>query len=197
MTDDVKAAPADTTQPVVGHMTQAHASQPPVASETPQEQAYIALLQQQQEEQMRHIRELEARLQRQQQMNQQLQVGGDEEGGEPKFQLPTEVFAQIQALTGIVKGDPPGAEQYSGSGGNYEGLSHSDSYEGDNRSGDYGHQYSQQQEAYPHGGKYGDQPGADQSFRQGYDQRQHENSYMASQQVSRFLHFLSFRDYLV
>ncbi len=217
LADDVKAVPADTTQPVVGHVTQHHATQEPVAVETPQEQAYIELLQQQQEEQMRHIRELEARLQRQQQMNQQLQQGqqppvteseGQEQAGEPKFQLPTEVFAQIQALTGMVNqpgSNPPGgfdSEQYSGGGGSYEGSDypgqyvesnppddykgshHHDTYEGNNPPDGYGQQYDQQHEMYPPG-KYGEQPMTDQnyqqSFRPGYDERQQD--YMPSQQV--------------
>ena len=185
----MKAVPADTTQ---GHVIH-HATQQPVASETPQEQAYIHLLQQQQEEQMRHIQELEARLQRQQQMNQHLQhgqpaaeTGGEEPQGEPKFQLPTEVFAQIQALASMVNQpgkNPPGSyesEQYSGGGGNYDESSHPGNYGGGHPPDDYGHHYDQD---YGHA-SYGQQPMGDQdyqhSFASGYDE-----NYMASQQVSQ------------
>jgi hypothetical protein len=192
--DDVKAVPADTTQPVVGHMTQHHASQQPVAVETPQEQAYITLLQQQQEEQMRHIRELETRLQRQQQMNQQLQHGqqpqteGQEQGGEPpQFQLPTEVFAQIQALTGMVNqpgANPPGSydsEQYPGGGGNYEGSN----YEASNPPDQYGQGYDQQQVEYPPGGQQMTDQNYQQAFRPGYDERPQE--FIAPQQVRQLI----------
>ena len=186
MDEDVKAVPADTTQPVVGHMAQHHATQQPVAAETPQEQAYIALLQRQQEEQMQHIRELEARLQRQQQMNQQLQgqpppgaeTGGEEQSGEPKFQLPTEVFAQIQALASMVNqpgGNPPesyDSEQYSGGGGNYDG-----DYAEGNPPDEYGQQYDQHQEYPP--GKYEEQPMGDQNYQQ---------SYMSGYEVSLSFH---------
>lgn len=142
LSQDVKAVPADTTQPVVGNLAQHLASQQAVATETPQEQAYIALLQQQQEEQMRHIRELETRLQRQHQMSQQ------EQEGESQFQLPNEVFAQIQALTGMVNqpgtASPGGygSEQYPGGGENYQA--------------EYGQQYGQE--------KY--QQMADQNYQQ-------------------------------
>ena len=192
----MKAVAADTTQPIVDQVTQHHApQQQPAATETPQEQAYIALLQQQQEEQMRHIRELEARLQRQQQMNQQLQqghppqTGGQEQSSESTFQLPTEVFAQIQALTGMVNqpgNNPPGSyatEQYSGGGENYEGNNHPGGYEGGNPP-DYRQQYDQEQEVYPPE-SYGEQPMADPNYQQPlYGEGQHDNSYMASQQVN-------------
>ena len=171
LADDVKAVAADTTQPIVEQMAQHHDSQQATSAETPQEQAYIALLQQQQEEQMRHIRELEARLQRQQRMNQQLQEGqppqteGQEQSGESTFQLPTEVFAQIQALTGIVNqpgNNPPenyATGQYPGGGDNYE--------------------YDQGQEVYPPE-NYGEQ----QYQQQLYGEGQRDNSYIASQQVN-------------
>ncbi|CAB4011716.1 splicing factor, arginine serine-rich 15-like [Paramuricea clavata] len=201
LADDVKAVPADTTQPVVGHMTQHHATQQPVAVETPQEQAYITLLQQQQEEQMRHIRELEARLQRQQQMNQQLQHGqqpqteGQEQGGEPpQFQLPTEVFAQIQALTGMVNqpgGNPPGSydsEQYPGDGGNYEGSN----YEASNPPDQYGQGYDQQQGEYPPGGQQMTDQNYQQAFRPGYDERPQE--FIAPQQHQGFVDDFDYGD---
>lgn len=100
--------------------TTQHASGEVAAGEIPQEQMYIAMLQKQQEEQVRRIREMEERLQQQQ----QTKLGNQPEPleSEPKFQLPTEVFQQIQALTGMVNqqgSDPPGhyqTQQYTGEG---------------------------------------------------------------------------------
>ena len=202
---DVKAVPADTTQPVVGHMTQHHASQESVAMETPQEQAYIALLQQQQDEQMRHIRELEARLQRQQKMSQQIQqpphahqLQGQDQGGETKFQLPTEVFAQIQALTGMVNqpgSNPPDSyenEQYSSGAENYERSTNRGTYEGNNPPDQYAEErYDAQHDAYPPGGYGGGSQqitdaSYQQSFRPGFNE-QGNNNYIGQQQVVQLI----------
>lgn len=89
----------------------------PAAVDNPNDKSYITLLQRQQENQMKHIQELEQRLKQQQNVNQKLQHGHGTaipqsepmpQGNEPRFQLPTEVFAQIQALTGMVKPTNPG-----------------------------------------------------------------------------------------
>ena len=109
---DVKAVPADTTQPVIGHVAQRPTAER-AASVTGNvhEKSYITLLQRQQQSQMKQIQELEERLKQQQRVNQELQQGQTasvtqpeptDQGSKPRFQLPSEVFAQIQALTGMV-----------------------------------------------------------------------------------------------
>ncbi|XP_028410250.1 splicing factor, arginine/serine-rich 15-like [Dendronephthya gigantea] len=214
LNEDVKAVPADTTQPVVDHMTQHHASEESVAMETPQEQAYIALLQQQQDEQMRHIRELEARLQRQQKKSQQIQEGqpphapqlqGHDQGGAAKFKLPTEVFAQIQALTGMVNqpgSNPPESYrsgQYSGGEENYEQTTNRRAYEGNKRPDEYAEQqYDSQEELYPPGRYAGAKQqitnaSYQQSFRPDFDE-QGNNNYIAQQQHQEFVDDFDYGD---